>query len=194
MLLRLSEKKVSMRMIKTTTISILAVGLLAGSAVGVAAQDDAAVAEVTSFTGERTTQQDQVVEGTSSASGGLDEVTGSVYVGSLVASDPRLTGTYTSTDNYIVDTTEMLDDFSNFNVVSASTWELTNDGGSWIVEVTSFGNIEADVNAGWLEFTGQGGYEGLSAYAVADWRDSPQFVGTVFPRPMLEIPEPYAAE
>ena len=125
---------------------------------------------------------------------GLEETTGSVYVGSLVSSDPRLTGTYTSIDNWVVDTTEMLDDFSNFNVLVASTWELTNDGGSWLIEVTSFGNIEQGVNAGWLEFVGQGGYEGLNAYAVADWRDSPQFVGTVFPRPMPEIPEPYAAE
>lgn len=183
-----------MRTIKTTTVSILALGLLAVSTVGVSAQDEEAAAEVSSFTGERTTQQDQIFEGTSSTSDGLEEVTGSVYVGSLVSSDPRLTGTYTSTDNYIVDTTEMLPDFSNFNVVGASTWELTNDGGSWLVEVTSFGNIEADVNAGWLEFVGQGGYEGLNAYAVADWQESPQFVGTIFPRPRPEIPEPYAAE
>ena len=125
---------------------------------------------------------------------GLEEVTDSVYIGSMVSSDPRLTGTYTSTDNYIVDTTEMLDDFSNFNVVVASSWELTNDGGSWLVDVTSFGNIEAAVNAGWLEFVGQGGYEGLTAYSVADWLDSPQFVGTIVTRPIPEVPEPYAAE
>ena len=183
-----------MRMIETTTTFILALGLLAGSAVGVAAQDEEAVADVSSFTADRTTQQDQVVEGTSSDAGGLEETTGSVYVGSLVSSDPRLTGTYTSVDNWVVDTTEMLDDFSLFNVLVASTWELTNEGGSWLVEVTSFGNIEQGVNAGWFEFVGQGGYKGLHAYAVADWLDSPQIVGTIFPRPRPETPEPYAAE
>jgi hypothetical protein len=190
----MSEKKVPMQTIKTTAISILALGLMAGSTVGVTAQDEGAAADVSSFTADRTTQQDQVVEGMSSASDGLEETTGSVYMGSLVSSDPRLTGTYTSVDNYIVDTTEMLPDFSNFNVLVASTWELTNDGGSWLIEATSFGNIEQGVNAGWLEFAGQGGYEGLHAYAVANWLDSPQIVGTIFPRPRPETPEPYAAE
>ena len=183
-----------MRTIESTTISILALGLLACSTFAVAAQDEEAAAGVGSFSADRTTQQDQVIEGTSSASDGLEETTGSVYVGSLVSSDPRLTGTYTSMDNWVVDTTEMLDDFSLFNVLVASTWELTNDGGSWLIEATSFGNIEQGVNAGWLEFVGQGGYEGLHAYAVADWMDSPQIVGTIFPRPRPEIPEPYAAE
>ena len=43
-----------MRAIRTTTISILALGLLAGSAVGVAAQDEEAAAGATSFTGTGT--------------------------------------------------------------------------------------------------------------------------------------------
>ena len=183
-----------MRTIKSTTISIVALGLLACSTFAVAAQDEEAAADVGSFTADRTTQQDQVIEGATSASDGLEETTGSVYVGSLVSSDPRLTGTYTSVDNWVVDTTEMLDDFSLFNVLVASTWELTNEGGSWLVEVTSFGNIEQGVNAGWFEFVGQGGYKGLHAYAVADWLDSPQIVGTIFPRPRPETPEPYAGE
>lgn len=183
-----------MRTIRNTTIATLVVGFLAGSTAGIAAQDEASEPVVTSFTADRTTQQDQVVEGTSSTVDGLDETIGSVYVGSLVSSDPRFTGTYTSVDNWVLDTTEMLDDFSNFNVIVVSTWELSNDEGSWLIEATSFGNIEQDVNAGWLEFVGQGGYEGLYAYAAADWQESPQIVGTVFPRPMPETPEPYVAQ
>ena len=183
-----------MRTIRTTTITALVVGLLAGSTVGVAAQDAPPEQLITSFTADRTTQQDQVIEGASTTTDGLEETIGSVYVGSLVSSDPRFTGTYTSVDNWVVDTTEMLDDFSNFNVIVVSTWELSNDEGRWLIEATSFGNIEQDANSGWLEFVGQGGYEGLYAYAAADWQDSPQIVGTVFPRPMPETPEPYIAE
>ena len=53
-----------MRGIKTITISILAVGLLAGSAIGVAAQDEVATAEVSSFTGTGPEGLEVLAEGT----------------------------------------------------------------------------------------------------------------------------------
>ncbi|MGD8684835.1 MAG: hypothetical protein PVG27_12885, partial [Chloroflexota bacterium] len=79
-----------MRGIKTITISILAVGLLAGSAVGVAAQDEAEAgastpAYVTGTLGEPA----DFVEGTYSP----DAMRGEQLLGIPVdASDPRLTG------------------------------------------------------------------------------------------------------
>ena len=47
-------REVPVRAIRTTTISILALGLLAGSAVGVTAQDEEADAGAVSFTGAAT--------------------------------------------------------------------------------------------------------------------------------------------
>ena len=68
-----------MRIIKTTTISILAVGLLAGSAVGVAAQDADPMAPST-FTIQRAGEP----EGTTDPSGAI------IVVGPVESTDQRL--------------------------------------------------------------------------------------------------------
>ena len=141
-----------MRAIKTTTISILAVGLLAGSAVGVAAQDEAS---------------DPMVPPTFTWSYG--EVEGSIrgypvleQGFTVVASDPRASGEMTN---------EPIDPESEEEPL-VGLWEsrLVNDDGSWVgigkqVEglVNSLGSDyrwEAGLPA-W-ELTGEGAYEGLS--------------------------------
>ena len=74
-------------------------------------------------------------------------------------------------------------------------YELANDGGSWLGEATNFGNTDLGVNSQTIIFEGRDGYEGLTAYAVVDWRDfAGEYVGTVFPAAMPEVPEPYVAE
>lgn len=183
-----------MRTIRTITTSLLAVGLLTGSAAGVAAQDEGGEPVSTSFTGKFTSQSDVISEGTSTRSpDGLELTTDIVVVQSMVSSDPRLTGAVTATLTYLIDTNVVIDHTAN--ILATGTYELANDGGSWLGEATNFGNTDLGVNSQTIIFEGRGGYEGLTAYAVVDWRDfAGEYVGTVFPAAMPEVPEPYVAE
>ena len=115
------------RAIKTTTISILALGLLAGSTVGVAAQDEAA--DVTSFTGT-ISFVDVASESTVTDLGnGFTEYNGFVILNSYESSDPRFTG-----DSSVVVNTVMVPDRFETTGQQATTYMVTNDGGSWLGE------------------------------------------------------------
>jgi len=178
--------------IKASTSAILAISLLTGTAVGVLAQDEGSEPRSTAFTGSFTTQSDLITEGTTSETDGVQKTKGHARHASMVSSDPRLTGPVTFTDNWLVDLNVMAPDYENFNVMVASTLELTNDGGSWLGEARTFGNIELDVNTGMIVFEGRGGYDGLSAYLLVDWQPSQEFVGTIFQGELPDFPEPYA--
>ena len=122
-----------MRAIKTTTISILALGLLAGSAVGVAAQDDEAAAEPSTpakvagmidTSGTAPVQEPTVTE----VDGGL-EVRGAITEGDqFEMDDPRLTGTVTKVDN--VDVHDVVND-EGVVVAGSLALRLDNGAGSW---------------------------------------------------------------
>ena len=138
-----------MRTIKTTTISILALGLLAGSAVGVAAQDEEEAAVVSSFTA---VDSPDAEGSTRTRRGrpppdGLEETTGSASGEPGI--ERRAHGGRRHVGRPLDDRSRRdVDERLTLNVLVASTWELTNDGGSWLVEATSFSNTELGVNAG----------------------------------------------
>ena len=91
-----------MRAIRTTTISILAVGLLAGSAVGVAAQDEAADPMAPAFFEVEYIAGDdfEVVEGTYEELEEGERFVGEVVRGMLFeAEDPRASGEVSMVDN-----------------------------------------------------------------------------------------------
>ena len=81
-----------------------------------------------------------------------------------------------------------------------STYELTNDGGSWLGEHTAFGSADVlgpDVgNIGTIIFVGRDGYEGLTAYVINqfDMAANAEFSGVIFPTAMPPFPELPAAE
>ena len=175
-----------MRAIKITTISILAVGLLAGSAVGVAAQDEEAT--TTSFTGTSSFVE-FISEGTwGPLPNGLDESANFVGLHRWESSDPRLTG------DVIVASTSLIDPDKS-NVLTSSTYELTNDGGSWLGEHTAFGSADHALT-GPIIFVGRDGYEGLTAYAINQFDDAgnAEFSGVIFPTALPSFPELPAAE
>ena len=183
-----------MRATRTIVIHIIVVGLLAGSAIGAAAQDEEPPLSQ-GFTGSFTTQLDVLSGGTWTETPGLGETDGFAYRGSMVWDDPRLTGTFTYTGNWLIDTRAGMRDDGLGNVVSAATYELMNDDGSWIGEQISVSNFAEEYSSGIVVFVGQGGYDGLTATAAIDFSVSPaRFVGTIFPRPMPDFPEPYTAE
>ena len=173
-----------MRATKTTILSILAVGLLAGSAVGVAAQDDATDQMAPSvFT-------TSVVPGPPEFS--EDPATGlPVAVVEFTATDPRAAGMMTA----IEDGSEIEADGRMYYTLSSSV-RLVNDGGAWVG--TNRGvNVESeDGAAGWYaEYAGEGGYEGLSMYTFktfADLQDEGTWVGFIVPAnavpPIPELP------
>ena len=183
-----------MRIAKATTISILAAGMLAGATVGVTAQDEAA-AEVTSFTG--TLSFSEVLrESTDTDRGdGFTEYAGFSVLNSLESSDPRLTGDHRVVINS-VGVPFWWEAPGGPSVVHTTLHELTNDGGSWLGEETTFSSAELDLVApGVVALVGQDGYEGLTAYAVIDDTQQPPTIsGVVFPTAMPGVPEPYDAE
>jgi hypothetical protein len=184
------------RAIKTTTISILALGLVAGSAVGVAAQDDETAAGAVSFTGTAFgVPGGPDVETTETDLGnGFIALDGFTYRNTWESSDERLTGDLTGVVNQVVNpsasATGGLPD-----IIMSIAIELTNDGGSWLGEGTGFGSTDLDFVKEMYTLVGQGGYEGLTAYVIAETTGrEPALSGIIFPTAMPEAPEPYAGE
>lgn len=106
--------------------------------------------------------------------------------------DPRLSGRWEGTQNihqFVRD---------DHGAVRAGTARLANDGGSWAITFTGFtppgapDNLSA--NHYHMLFSGEDGYEGLSAIIVvnpvgtAEW----ELKGVIFPGPMPPYPEPLA--
>ena len=183
-----------MRTIKTTTISILAIGLLAGSAVGVAAQDEEA-AGATSFTGTGIGGEPIEVEMTEADLGnGFTAVDGFTYRNAWEASDERISGDVIGVVNRIVDPSSSVPGTLP-DVIMSLAIELTNDGGSWLGEGRGFASSDLGVVKELYTLVGQGGYEGLTAYAIIE-STGPETTlsGIILPTALPDMPEPYAAE
>jgi hypothetical protein len=186
------------RALRTTTISILAVGLLAGSSVGVAAQDEETAAGATSFTGSVRGGEGVDVETTETVfPNGFTAVDGATWRNNWESSDERLTGDVTGVSNWVVGP----DGFSAWetggepDIITSVVMELTNDGGSWLGEGIGFGSTDLGVSRDMYTLVGRDGYEGLTAYVVLEVPPGPPtFSGVIFPTAMPEVPEPYAAE
>ena len=177
-----------MRTIKTITISTLAVGLLAGSAVGVAAQDEASM-EPAEVTGRATFAEGVLVEpAMSDGPGDIRVGDGMVVVHTWDTNDPRLDGEATRTVNFRFDS-----DFTSG--IESEAMVLANEGGSWVGDGWGYGGAELD-GGGFSALSGRDGYEGLSAFIVRgpNEGDGWDLKGIIFPSERPEIPEPYVAE
>jgi hypothetical protein len=181
------------RAIKTTTISILAVGLLAGSAVGVAAQDEAS-SEASFITG--TIGASSVIgEPVVSVTDGIEDGRGLVREGPIEVSDPRLTGTLVRVINFSFRPVSS----SGALLVQTDLWSIENDGGSWSGPSTGISGVD-DVPSDFttdletVVLTGEGDYDGLSAYLVADWtpETGADIQGAIFAGEMPPTPDEFA--
>ena len=190
-----------MRAIRTTTISILALGLLAGSAVGVAAQDEEAAAEppvpvrVTGSIEAGGGFDFGTVEVTQDDERGVEERRGSFWDDPIALDEPRLSGQLRSTLN--MDTYGGRDLGGDGSVVTART-ELVNDGGTWTGTLRGYSYPHMDEGFPqrdliWhIELTGTGAYEGNSAllYAQGSFNDGLLEVdGLVFPGELPGYPD-----
>ena len=199
-----------MRAIRTTTISILAIGLLAGSAVGVAAQDEDAADMPTgaeSFFGTFAVDWEPTTWGTETIVDGVDQSRGYVNSqGLLETTDPRLTGSVVRASNADAHWVDGRDE----NVVPwAVVWRIENENGSWTGQGYELQGSGEDSQWDWddqphhvtvLMLTGEGDYEGMSAHLTVDWSTiSEDFSlvevrGGVFPGEPPPFPELPATE
>jgi hypothetical protein len=146
---------------------VIAVGLLAGSAIGATAQDGSPTASELGpalVTGRivHTGGADEFAQDTETE-GGLMQRERST-IGRLMMDDPRLSGDVMQIDNAdrFCDGACSPETFAGD--VLWGTIEITNDGGSWTG--TSVGTTDTSGGGGnitYYELVGSGGYEGLSA-------------------------------
>jgi hypothetical protein len=187
-----------MRGIRITTISILVVGLLAGSAVGVAAQDQAtepgpeAASLVSGASQEAALSCGTVAFPEETQGEGVVRQRGRVCGGTAQMSDPRLSGEMTFMDNadrYIPgvgpDDTDpwALADEETFSDIVWGSVTIVNDGGTW--EGQSVGTSDKTQGLRGItyhELAGTGAYDGLSAvlFMLEDETGLP-LTGVIFP-------------
>ena len=184
-----------MRTVKATITSILAIGLLAGSAVGAAAQEEESTAGVTSFTGTAVGGPGLDVEPTETVlPNGFTAVDGFTYRNTWKSSDERLSGDVIGVVNQVIDPASA-SATGLPNIIMSEAVELTNDGGSWLGEGTGFGSTDLDFVKGMYTLVGEDGYDGLTAYVIFETTGrEPELSGIIFPTAMPEVPEPYAGE
>ena len=190
-----------MKGLKITRLSILAMGLVAGSALGAAAQDGEAAAEPAAPV--QVTGQIEVgggsdygtVEVTWDDVRGVEERRGGFWDDPITVDEPRLSGQLRSTLNMDTYGGPVLG--GDGSVVTART-ELVNDGGTWTGTLRGYsyphsrdGFPQRDLI--WhIELTGTGAYEGSSALLYAQGSISGQLLdvdGFVFPGAVPAYPD-----
>jgi hypothetical protein len=147
-----------MRDVKTTIIFILAVGLLAGSAVGVAAQDEEASAQgPVEFTAKWAFGPELRTE-TYEAGDGVTMYRGGAWRPGVItaASDPRLEGTLSVAANN--------DEYTDGPTIFSYAFRIENEGGAWQqLPTINLDTGEGDDNTTTGVMFGEGGYDGLVA-------------------------------
>ena len=170
------------RTIRTISISILALGLLAGTAAGVAAQDE--LDELTAHFGTTdpmgatilTLELGDAAEFTEDEATGIITTTGRP----VEATDVRATGSLTLVDDYGVAASGPEED-SGIDVISTAA-VLENEEGSWVGTGRAVGAATPDserFGSELWELQGRGGYAGLTLFVVR--RSDGQRWGIIMP-------------
>lgn len=139
----------------------------------------------------------QVTEGVETRVDGVTERRGWVFADqALETDDPRLTGTVSA----VVSGDERIVTGTNFRVdLQSGTIRIENDGGGWTGSLTSINHFRSGGDPttaiDTAVLSGEGAYEGLSAYLLIDFSETPAVVqGTVFAGEMPPFPELPPAE
>lgn len=141
-----------MRTVKATITSIVTIGMLAGSAVGVTAQDaDPAAPSV--WSGELVPAEGEQISFEDTPT--YLEVLGRDS-GRIEASDPRISGDWAQ-----VLAVRVFDPDGDGAVLQTATISIANEGGSW--SGTYSGWAGGSSGQGWNVLAGEGGYDGLTA-------------------------------
>ena len=192
-----------MQTLRITTSSILALGLLAGSVAGVAAQDDPALPtdEIIYVTGETTTPpedftgpEDAKVE---DVAGGFRFENAITWDVGLEFTDPRLSGKWRILQNGVkgpIDGGEAM--------IMPSTFQLVGDLCEWVGEgvllsadlFDDAGEFQEElIGTQFNSFTGLGDCDGLTAYLITSFhggQQPPTVEGLIFPSDIPAMPVP----
>ena len=191
-----------MRTIRTTTISILALGQLAGSVVGVAAQEEESTepSTPTIVTGGMVDWGEGTYEDeTEAMEDGVLRRRGLRFEGArFEMDDPRLTGDV-SYEN-VSDWHREDEPEGPGGALFSTDWRIENDEGSWSSSCTTLQIMDPTPELPLIStclYTGAGAYEGLSAYLVKELfaGELPYPIrGLIFEGDMPPFPEMSSAE
>ena len=176
-----------MRAIRTTIISILALGLLVGSAAGVTAQEEAADLATPSYYTFTAGEPTSVTEGTMDEDTG--ELRGVVLEGiPIEASDPRASGVASIVIN---------GNSEGRGVIESRAYRVVNDEGAWVgtsTYVIAGGPVsdEPDIQREMSVLVGEGGYAGLIMVSTSDYAEGTSGEGVILGLSMPPAAEPLA--
>jgi hypothetical protein len=144
-----------MTKVKITLSITVALGLLAGTAVGVSAQDEIADPMAPGVVTGSIAQWRAVPPGTQQPEAGFVGIEDVTHAHVWEATDPRLAGEVTYTGHWHRYPAPA------YMQVEAAIFELVNDAGRWLGQATAL-DLE---RGGWdtVVFIGDGAYEGLTA-------------------------------
>jgi hypothetical protein len=181
--------------LKTTLTMAIAVGLLAGSAVGVAAQDEESEAPPVAYTTGTTGSPADGVEPTEESVPGGRQMRGLGLIDiPLEFTDARLSGLFTISANGAGQ--DFADGIAN---LESRTYRLVNDDGAWAGSGDYIFAI-ADgspplINQESMVLTGEGAYDGLIAYVFVDFaNEEPELEAVIVEVERAPFPEPVAVE
>lgn len=167
-----------MRTLRLSLAAIVAAALLVGTGASVMAQsEEEAAADTTSPV---------VVSGTleclESAAEGEDAGQSVVTVHAWQADDERLSGEVTYDGRWQIYGEASEDTGSTEATADNALYEIVNEGGRWLCEAARGPEPRTGDIGHTLVFTGEGGYEGMTAYLHVDWTQSPfVFNGLILP-------------
>lgn len=97
------------------------------------------------------------------------------------ASDPRLEGAATYTGRWMV-YGQPEEDRGEGTAEDATLYAIVNEGGQWLCEASRLPDPMVPSEQHTLVFSGQGEYEGMTAYLHIDWSEAPYaFTGLILP-------------
>ena len=187
-----------MRTVKATITSILALGLLTGSAVGVAAQEEDGVVNIAPFLWSIGGEPDSQPGTTDDSVAGRIVDSGIIDTGAVVATtDPRLAGVGTTVYNGVMlgdpesAAPPFGDDMSapppELLTVASVARRIVDDGGSWSgsgYEIEYMSEDGEDLIISTFQMlTGEGEYQGLTAILVGSGEEQ---LGWIVPTDALQ--------
>ena len=180
-----------MNKLRTPIFAAIVLGLLAGSAVGVAAQDATDPMAPSFFTGDGGLDASYAVETSETRPDGVVVET-FVLSARWATNDPRIDGLMTNSGTSLDYREGALSDSPTglTGAISSSLVRVLNDDGAWegTLDFLTMQEVGTSQGSGWL--VGEGAYEGLMAYVVIDY-NSPccQMSGHITPEGPPPVPE-----
>ncbi len=184
-----------MKTTRTALISAIAIGLLAGSAVGVAAQDEETEAPPVAYTTGTSGSPADFVAPTEELLPGGSQMSGLGLIDiPLEFTDARLSGLLTVSANGAAQ--DFVDGFAG---LESRTYRIVNDDGAWAGsgDYILAGDSEAAhfIEQESMVLTGEGAYAGLIAYVFIEFTsEGPQLEAVILEVERAPLPEPVAVE